>query len=114
MDALSEVAVLDTAAPEQTHSHVTALPVPAVHEAPVDQARQSLEILLHDLIEAGGSDLHLTVNAPPTIRVHGDLGYLPDYDPLTSADTALLVRCVVSDEQWERFERDLELDLAYD
>jgi twitching motility protein PilT len=114
VDALSEVAVLDTAAPEQTHSHVTALPVPAVHEAPVDQARQSLEILLHDLIEAGGSDLHLTVNAPPTIRVHGDLGYLPDYDPLTSADTALLVRCVVSAEQWERFERDLELDLAYD
>jgi len=73
--------------------------------------RQGLETLLRALIEAGGSDLHLTVNAPPTIRVHGDLGYLPDYDPLTSADTALLVRCVVSAAQWERFERDLELDL---
>jgi twitching motility protein PilT len=76
--------------------------------------RHALDTLLVALIEAGGSDLHLAVGAPPSIRVHGDLRHLPDYEPLTAADTALLARSVVSDEQWERFERDLELDLAYD
>ena len=79
----------------------------AGHRPPVDT-------LLRALVEAGGSDLHLTVGAPPTIRVHGDLHPLRGYEPLTPEDTAWLIRGLVSDEQWERFERDLELDLAYD
>jgi twitching motility protein PilT len=32
---------------------------------------------------------------------------------LTAADTEAIVRCVVNDEQWARFEQDLEFDLAY-
>jgi twitching motility protein PilT len=70
--------------------------------------------MLHALIDLDGSDLHLTTNAPPSLRIHGDLRPLPDYAPLTPADTAMLVRSVLSDEQWERFERDLEIDIAYD
>ena len=76
--------------------------------------RQPLDTLLAQLIEAGGSDLHLSVGAPPTIRVHGDLHYLPDYDELDGKDTAALIRSLVSVEQWERFEETHELDLAYD
>ena len=76
--------------------------------------RQPLDTLLAQLIEAGGSDLHLSVGAPPTIRVHGDLHYLPDYDDLDGKDTAALIRSLVSVEQWERFEETHELDLAYD
>jgi twitching motility protein PilT len=70
--------------------------------------------MLLALIEFDGSDLHLTTNAPPSIRIHGDVRPLPDYPPLTPADTAMLVRSVLSDEQWEKFERDLEIDIAYD
>jgi twitching motility protein PilT len=70
--------------------------------------------MLASLIEAGGSDLHLTVNAPPMIRVHGELHRLPEYENLTAADTAMLVRSVLSAEQWATFERNLELDIAYD
>jgi twitching motility protein PilT len=77
-------------------------------------AQDELDTLLTALIRAGGSDLHLTAGAPPTVRVHGRLGHLPDYDPLTSADTAMLVRSVVTDEQWAHFEARRELDLAYD
>jgi twitching motility protein PilT len=76
--------------------------------------RQPLDTLLAQLIEADGSDLHLSVGAPPTIRVHGDLRYLPDYDELDAKDTAALIRSLVSVEQWERFEANRELDLAYD
>jgi twitching motility protein PilT len=48
--------------------------------------------------------------------VHGDLRPLNGYadQKLTPADTAAIVRAVLSDDQWERFERDLEIDLAYD
>jgi twitching motility protein PilT len=78
-----------------------------------DESRAALDTLLHALIENGGSDLHLTAGAAPSIRVHGSLQPLPDYEPLTPEDTELLVRAVVSEEQWARFERTHELDLAY-
>jgi twitching motility protein PilT len=75
--------------------------------------RASLETMLVALVSAGGSDLHLTVGVPPTIRVHGGLRYLPDYEPLTPADTAILVRSIVSEDRWKQFEHDQELDFAY-
>ncbi|MCW2646156.1 MAG: pilT [Pseudonocardiales bacterium] len=106
--------MLDAATPDRTHSAVTALPVGGGRDAEVEAARHTLHALLHEQIETGGSDLHLTVNARPAIRIHGDLRQLPHYEPLSATDTHLLVRSVVSDAQWATFERDLELDLAYD
>jgi twitching motility protein PilT len=83
--------------------------------APVDRdrVRESLNVMLVALVNALGSDLHLTVGAPPTIRVNGRLYALPDYDRLTPGETALLVRASVNDEQWSQFERSHELDVAY-
>lgn len=72
-----------------------------------------LDAMLSALVEAQGSDLHLTVGAPPTIRVHGGLRYLPDYDELTPADTTALLRSAVTSQQWSQFERTQELDFAY-
>ncbi len=102
--------------PSAASAHGALRPVASSHSdagAPADAGRHALDTLLHALIANRGSDLHLTVGVAPSIRVHGDLAPLPDYDPLTSDDTRMLVRAVVTDEQWERFERDLELDLAY-
>ena len=76
--------------------------------------RAELETMLTRLVAHGGSDLHLTVGAPPRVRIHGDLVEMPDYPVLTPADTAALVRAVLSDEQWERFEVEQEIDIAYD
>ena len=82
------------------------------HNAPGAQ-RLSLDPMLEALVRAEGSDLHLTVGAPPTIRVHGVLRHLPEHDPLTPAETDTLVRAAVTDEQWSRFSLDHELDFAY-
>jgi twitching motility protein PilT len=76
-------------------------------------ARASLDAMLVALVEARGSDLHLTAGAPPTIRVHGGLRSLPGYAELEPADTAAIVRSAVDDTQWDVFERDHELDFAY-
>jgi twitching motility protein PilT len=87
----------------------TAVPIEARAEM-----REALDTMLTELVRRGGSDLHLTVDAPPMVRVHGELRPLPDYPPMTARDTAELVRSLLSDAQWARFERDQEIDLAYD
>jgi twitching motility protein PilT len=91
----------------------------AVLDAPVSSEpsradmREALDTMLRTLVESGGSDLHLTVGAPPMIRVHGDLRPLPDYPQLTPKDTAGLVHAVLNDAQWAEFEDNLEIDIAY-
>jgi twitching motility protein PilT len=84
-----------------------------VASSPLGDERASLDTMLVNLVHEKGSDLHLTAGAPPTIRVNGRLQQLPDYDRLSPADTAMLLRAVASTEQWDRFERDHELDFAY-
>jgi twitching motility protein PilT len=92
-------------------SAVLDAPIPAT--AARTEMRDALNAMLRTLVESGGSDLHLTVDSPPMIRVHGDLQPLAGYPTMTSRDTAELVRAVLSDAQWESFQRDLEIDIAY-
>src|SRR5205814_1465079 len=77
------------------------------------EARASLDTMLVSMIQERGSDLHLTVGAPPSIRVHGHLRPLPDYENLEPGDTVTLVRAACTEEQWARFEETRELDFAY-
>jgi twitching motility protein PilT len=72
-----------------------------------------LHRMLVMLVEARGSDLHLTVGSPPMIRVDGGLQPLPGYGKLNSNDTAILAAAAVSPQQWDTFQRDHELDFAY-
>src|ERR1700761_1831039 len=72
-----------------------------------------LDQMLVTLVESRGSDLPLTVGSPPMIRVDGSLRPLPGYGKLNSSDTALLARAAVNAEQWERFQRNQEMDFAH-
>jgi twitching motility protein PilT len=76
-------------------------------------AQISLSELLRKLSELGGSDLHITTNTPPQVRVHGHLRPLEGYRALTSADTKQLAYSVLTDAQKHRFEENLELDLSF-
>jgi len=64
------------------------------------------------MIELGGSDLHITTNSPPRVRVHGKLRPM-DMAPLTAADTKALAYSVLTDAQKHRFEENLELDFSF-
>jgi twitching motility protein PilT len=57
------------------------------------------------------SDLHLTANAPPILRIDGKLKYTK-FDKLSSEDTKTMIYSILTDEQKKQFERDLELDLS--
>jgi twitching motility protein PilT len=72
----------------------------------------TLPELLKTLVDVNGSDLHLTTNTPPQVRVHGKLQTL-DLPPLGPADTKALAYSVLSDAQKKRFEETLELDFSF-
>ena len=63
----------------------------------------SLSDLLKRMLEMAGSDLHITTNSPPQIRVHGHLVPL-DLPQLTPAETKQLAYSVMTDAQKHRFE----------
>src|SRR3989442_6835169 len=72
----------------------------------------TLSELLKKMIEMGGSDLHITTNSAPRVRVHGRLRPL-DMPPLTAADTKSLAYSVLTDAQKHRFEEQLEIDFSF-
>ena len=72
----------------------------------------SLHQLLKTMVEKGGTDLHITTNSPPLIRVDGLL--VPLNQPALSAvDTKKLSYSVLTDAQKHRFEEHLELDISF-
>lgn len=76
-------------------------------------AKHKLDRLLTRVVELGGSDLHITVNIAPCVRINGSLAPLDGEPKLEPADTEAMARAVLSDEQWHKFELNQELDAAY-
>ncbi len=72
----------------------------------------TLQQLLKTMVEQGASDLHVTTNSPPQIRIDGQLVPL-QMPPLTAAETKALVYSVLTDQQKHRFEENLELDFSF-
>src|SRR5213075_1920293 len=72
----------------------------------------TLSDLLKKMLEMGGSDLHITTNSPPQVRVHGHLHPL-DMPQLTPTETKQLGYSVLTDAQKHRFEETLELDFSF-
>lgn len=72
-----------------------------------------LSDLLKRMVDSGGSDLHITTNSPPRIRLHGELKPLDDMPVLGPADTKQLAYSILTESQKHRFEEDLELDFSF-
>jgi twitching motility protein PilT len=73
----------------------------------------SLSELLKRMVDMGGSDLQITVDSPPRIRLHGELKPLEDLPALGPVDTKQLAYSVLTDAQKHRFEENLELDFSF-
>ncbi len=72
----------------------------------------SLQQLLKTMVEQGSTDLHITTNSPPQVRIDGELVPL-QLPPLGAAETKSLVYSVMTDQQKHRFEENLELDFSF-
>jgi twitching motility protein PilT len=72
----------------------------------------TLAEMLQRAIQAGASDLHLTIGTPPQYRVDGKLRPM-DLPPLTPADTKRLAYSVMTDTQKHAFEEKWEFDFSF-
>jgi twitching motility protein PilT len=68
--------------------------------------------LLKTLVDQGGTDLHVTTNSPPQIRIDGKMIPL-QLPPMTASETKQLIYSVLTDAQKGRFEEKLELDFSF-
>ncbi|CAN5121045.1 type IV pilus twitching motility protein PilT [soil metagenome] len=83
------------------------------YEQTSTESSVTLPDLLRKMTDLGGSDLHLSTNSTPQVRVHGHLAPLPGYLALTPSDTKRLAYSVLTDSQKHRFEENLELDFSF-
>jgi twitching motility protein PilT len=72
----------------------------------------TLNQLLKSMVESGGSDLHITTNSPPQIRVDGVLKPL-NLPPMTPTETKALAYSILTDNQKHRLEENLEIDFSF-
>jgi len=68
--------------------------------------------LLQITAQKKASDLHLTYNRPPTLRLHGRLVPL-EMDPLNTVELKNIIYSILSNAQIARFEKFKELDFAF-
>jgi twitching motility protein PilU len=76
-----------------------------------DQASKFINDLLRLLVSRKGSDLFLTADFPPAIKVDGKVTKISP-QPLTGQHTLALARAIMSDKQAAEFERTKECNFA--
>ncbi len=83
--------------------------VPA--QAPSQPAGINFKVVLQEMIRRNGSDLHLKVGRPPTIRVDGELEAI-DHPPLRPEDLKGLAEQLMTPRQVKQFADEKECDFA--
>lgn len=68
--------------------------------------------LLKIMVDEGGTDLHVTTNSPPIIRVHGVLRRI-EHPQLSPAETKQIIYSILNDTQKYNFEEKWELDFSF-
>ncbi len=76
-----------------------------------DQASKFINDLLRLMVSRGGSDLFLTCDFPPAIKVDGKITKVSP-QPLTGLHTLALARSIMNDKQAGEFERSKECNFA--
>ena len=76
-----------------------------------ERAREYMHKLLATMIEAGGSDLFIANDFPPSIKAHGNIRPLAG-QKLTGQVTRQLAQSIMNERQREEFARELECNFA--
>ena len=72
----------------------------------------TLNELLKTMVDDGASDLHITTNSPPQIRIDGKLKPL-NHPPMSPSETKQLAYSILTDNQKHRLEENLEIDFSF-
>src|SRR5262245_33412086 len=90
-----------------------ALSAPSAPTVPVTSsgALTPMEDLLRLCVDEGGSDIHISVGAPPAVRLRGKLVKL-ELRPLTGEDTEALARSIASENNLHRVNTEGSVDFG--
>ena len=72
----------------------------------------TLNQLLMQTVEEGGSDLHVTTHSPPQVRIDGTLKPM-SHPPFSPSEAKRLLYSIMTDRQKHRLEEDLEVDFSF-
>ena len=72
----------------------------------------TIEQVLRTAVEAGASDVHITVGVPPKMRVNGRLLEMP-FDRMLPDDTKELLYSIMNEQQIDKFNEKGEHDFSY-
>ncbi|MCB9536666.1 MAG: PilT/PilU family type 4a pilus ATPase [Myxococcales bacterium] len=78
-----------------------------------DSLEDPADRLLARMREIGASDLHLSVDEPPLVRLGGRLQRMEGQETLTAADSERLIRSVLTERQEGHLDETGELDFCY-
>lgn len=76
-----------------------------------DQATHFIQELLRRMVSRRGSDLFLAADFPPALKLDGQVTPMAA-QPLSAVQTQALARAVMSEAQWQEFERSKECNFA--
>ena len=76
-----------------------------------DQATKLIQGLLKKLVDKNGSDLFVTTGFPPAIKIDGEIHRAAE-QPLSSDDSAVIVRSIMNDRQARDFDASKECNFA--
>lgn len=76
-----------------------------------DKAITFMHDLLRNMLQKGGSDLFITVGAPPSMKLDGKMIPITN-QPLTSSHAQVLVRSIMNDRQIREYEETQECNFA--
>jgi twitching motility protein PilT len=84
---------------------------PGAPAAAPARAGMNFKAVLQEMVQRNGSDLHLKVGRPPTIRIDGELQAL-DHPPLRPEDLKTLAEELMTPRQVKQFTEEKECDFA--
>ncbi|GAA2047344.1 PilT/PilU family type 4a pilus ATPase [Leifsonia soli] len=106
--------------PEPEREAVSHSTTPGFDESLTDPEREALaradrELVaaLHEVVYQRASDLHITVGAPPMVRIDGGLRPAASTEPWNHERTRSALTSLLTERQLQQFEREHELDFAF-
>ena len=70
-----------------------------------------VRLLLKEMVERGGSDLYITAESPPVIRIEG-VNQAVAGEPLTPTEVEALANSLMTERQRAAFEEEMEMNLG--
>jgi twitching motility protein PilT len=92
-------------------------PAPSTTQVQVAEdttARIAVDNLLRQLVDQGGSDLHLRCSEPPILRRHGEMVRLDDQPPLDDSTLARMLLAIMPERNRSEYAETNDTDFAYE